>query len=174
MSFHFAGKCFQVVIFFHIHRILSIKVYFHWFLQVYAHFDLPRYYGHRSFGSRCDESLVSLVRTCPKLHTLIIRDKISTATLIIIAREGHNLKRLFIRKNALLKRCDWQRTLTWDDNYYWTLRRASHSYEDTFAEVSRCLGFKWLPLSDKEFKHLKPMYCDTNSAQSDFDTTQVM
>lgn len=139
--------------------------------QVYAHFDLPRYHGSRSFENRCDENLLSLVRTCPKLHTLIVRERISTATLILLAREGRSLKRLYVRRNGLLKRCDWQRTILWDDNFYWTMRRAAHSYEDTFAEVSRCLGFQWQPLSDQEFKRLKPLYCDTNSAQSDFDTS---
>lgn len=139
--------------------------------QVYGHFDLPRYHGSKSFSDRCDVHLVSLVRTCPKIHTLIIRQRISTSTLIILAREGHALRKLYVRRNAILKRCDWQRTLTWDDNYYWTMRRASHSYEDTFDEISRCLGYQWEPLTDKQFKQLKPLYCDMNSAQTDFDTS---
>ncbi|KAF6028728.1 hypothetical protein EB796_012960 [Bugula neritina] len=149
----------------------TITVLYSSCLQVYGHFDLPRYHGSRSFTSRCDSHLVDLIKTCSKIHTLIVRERISTATLIILAREGTSLKKLFVRRNALLKRCDWQRMLMWDEDYYWTMRRCSHSYQTTFDEVSRCLGYQWQPLTDREFKRLTQLYCNDVSAQSDFDTT---
>ncbi|XP_067940080.1 F-box/LRR-repeat protein 21-like isoform X2 [Watersipora subatra] len=150
----------------------TITVLYNTSLQVYGHLDLPRYHDSRSFTGRCDENLVNLIRTCSKIHTIIIRQKISTSTLIILAREGHALKHLFVRRNGIIKRCDWQRTLTWDDDYYWTMRRAAHSYQETFDEVSRCLGYAWQPLTDKQFKELRSQYCNINcSTQGGFDTS---
>lgn len=148
----------------------GLLLLYSWFRQVYGHYGLPRYHGNRSFTNRCDTDLVNLVRTCSKLHTLVIRDRISTCTLILIAREGKSLRRLYVRRSGIIKRCDWQRTITWDDEYYWTMRRASHCYDATFTEVSRRLGYNWEPLSDKAFMELSPPHCEM-TVSSDFDTS---
>jgi len=58
-------------------------------LKVYGHSGLgPRRYRSASFDDRADMALVALVRRCHLLSRLVIRDRVSTATLIVIAAEG--------------------------------------------------------------------------------------
>lgn len=66
------------------------------------------------------------------------------------------MRRLYVRKNALLLRADWPRSTNWTDDYYQWLKTAARSYEVTEYEVSRELNQpEWHALSDKEFKALK-------------------
>ena len=58
-------------------------------LKVYGHRGLgPRRYRSAAFDDRADMALVALVRRCDQLTRLVIRDRVSTATLIVIAAEG--------------------------------------------------------------------------------------
>ncbi|XP_076060071.1 uncharacterized protein LOC143036511 isoform X3 [Oratosquilla oratoria] len=71
-------------------------------LEVYAQKQLPRFHMARSFHDRIDSSLLLLTRQCPYLHTLVIREKISTATVLLLAHTAKNLHYLYVRRNALL------------------------------------------------------------------------
>ena len=51
--------------------ILTIVDYYYQRLSVYGHLSLPRFHASNSFVDRIDSSLVTLVRECPKLHTLV-------------------------------------------------------------------------------------------------------
>jgi F-box protein 39 len=40
-------------------------------LKVYGHLGLPRFHTSNSFQNRIDMSLITLVRECPNLNTLV-------------------------------------------------------------------------------------------------------
>lgn len=40
-------------------------------LKVYGHLGLPRFHTSNSFQHRIDMALITLVRECPNLHTLV-------------------------------------------------------------------------------------------------------
>lgn len=75
-------------------------------------------------------------------------------TVLLIACTAKNLVNFHIRRNAVVKRCDWPRNLEWTDDFYEWLKKSSKSYERVEEEVSKLMGFKWRMLSDKEFKNL--------------------
>uniref|UniRef100_T1IND8 F-box domain-containing protein n=1 Tax=Strigamia maritima TaxID=126957 RepID=T1IND8_STRMM len=127
-------------------------------LQIYGHLSLPRFYMARSFHERADSNLVLLCRECPMLHTLIIRQLVSTATVVLIAWTGKRLKSLFVRRNAMIKRADWPRSPDWSSDFFSWLKQTACSYELVQKEVSRLLGVNWTPLSDFQFKSLQINY----------------
>lgn len=81
----------------------------------------------------------------------IIRDKISTATILLIAFFTKKLKFLHVRKNAVVLRSDWARNTDWSEDLYAWIKTTSRSYEATETEISSILGYRWKMLSDKEF-----------------------
>ena len=122
-------------------------------LEVLIQKSLPRIHGSRSFHDRNDACFLDIVRRCPKLHTLTIRERISTATVLLLAKEGKSLNRLRIRENALLKKSDWPKSPEWTDQFYQWLKKSSTSFVMTYSEISNILGNTWKPLKDKDFKH---------------------
>ncbi|XP_052132942.1 uncharacterized protein LOC113216018 isoform X1 [Frankliniella occidentalis] len=123
-------------------------------LRAYGHLGLPRFQRSRSFHERVDALLLLLVRQSVWLHTLVIRERISTATVLLLAKTGCNLQNLMIRRNAVILRCDWPRSPDWSEEFYQWLKVSSRSYEATEKEVSQLLGAKWRMLTDKQFKVL--------------------
>lgn len=85
----------------------------------------------------------------------IIRDKISTFTILLIAKHAQNLRCLYVRRNAVILKCDWPRNPDWDDDYYQWLKFVSKSYAETEAAISKILGYRWTMLSDKQFLRVK-------------------
>jgi len=75
--------------------------------------------------------------------------------ILLAAAAGQRLRRLYVRRNALLQRADWPKSLEWSTDYYAWLRRTALSYEATQNEVSILLKRNWKPLADKEFKSIK-------------------
>lgn len=87
----------------------------------------------------------------------MIREKISTCTLLLISYYGHSLKCLHVRRNAVILRCDWPRQNDWSDEFYQWLKKSSTSYEVVEEEVSISLGLdKWSMLCDQDFKRISP------------------
>eukprot|EP00095_Tigriopus_kingsejongensis_P000406 maker-scaffold19_size710362-snap-gene-4.16 protein:Tk00406 transcript:maker-scaffold19_size710362-snap-gene-4.16-mRNA-1 annotation:"hypothetical protein L798_10119" len=121
-------------------------------LECYAHKRLPRFPMAKSFFDRPDTSYLFLVRQCPYLHTLMIRERISSATVLLIAYTGKNLRYLHVRRNAIVLRCEWPKNPDWSWDFFKWLRKSSRSYEDMEKEVSQILGFRWYALNDKQFK----------------------
>lgn len=78
----------------------------------------------------------------------------STATILLMVRIAMNLKNLHVRRNAVMKKCDWPQSPEWSDDFYKWLKLNSKSYDFVEREVSDILGIKWHMLSDKEFKVL--------------------
>ena len=104
---------------------------------------------------RCDSDLVLLVRECVNLQTLVVRERVSTATLLIVAKESPSLRTLHVRRNAVLLRHDWQTTSEdWDDAFRNMLKQTCKSYDLVEREISRILGYTWTMMSDAAFKRL--------------------
>ncbi|XP_075220299.1 uncharacterized protein LOC142323877 isoform X2 [Lycorma delicatula] len=125
-------------------------------LEVFGHLGLPRYYQPESFDERHDLSLLLLCQMCPNLRTLVIRERVSTATVLLIASTGKNLKNYYVRRNAVILRSDWPKNQDWSHDFYIWLKMTSRSYEKTEQEVSMLLGYRWTMLTDKEFKRILP------------------
>jgi len=111
----------------------------------------------------------------------VVREHISTTTLILLAAAaGKRLERLYVRRNALLLRADWPKSLQWSAEYHAWLRKTALSYEATQMEVSLLLEQKWKPLTDKEFKSIKisvhddPWMANTASHQRFISSPQVI
>jgi len=112
-------------------------------LEVYGHRGLPRFSRSRSFHERPDSSYLYLIRQCPYIHTLMIRERISSSTVLLLAYTGKNLRYLHLRRNAIILKCDWPKSPDWSDEFYAWLRKNSRSYSDMEREVSQILGFRW-------------------------------
>lgn len=136
------------------HTVLKLSHEYRNSLQVYGHLGLPRKHGSRSFSDRADTSLVMLIRQCPRIHTLVVRERVSTATLLVIASEAKCLENFYVRRNAVLKRRDWPKCPEWTDDFYVRLMENSLSYEAVEREVSQKLGVQWRMMSDSAFKRI--------------------
>ncbi|XP_067135359.1 F-box/LRR-repeat protein 3 [Centruroides vittatus] len=121
-------------------------------LECYAFIGIPRFYMPKPFQERGDSPLVLLCRNCPNIKTLVIRERVSTATVLLMAFYCKNIETFIVRRNAIIKRCDWPRNPDWTDEFYSWLKTASQSYESTAKEVSSILGRAWKPIGDQEFK----------------------
>jgi len=121
-------------------------------LEVYVHRQLPRFSRSRSFHERADSAYLYLIRQCPYIHTLMIRERISSCTVLLLAYTGKNLRYFHVRRNGIILKCDWPKSPDWSDEFYAWLRRTSKSYKDMETEVSQILGFRWYALTDKQFK----------------------
>lgn len=139
-------------------------------LAIFGHELLPHFTSQKSFNNRCDSLLLLLTRNCYNINTLvstrlkliftyykkfllqIIREKISTSTVILLARTALNLRYFYVRRNAVIIRCDWPRNPDWSEEFYKSLRNASKSYDETENEVSKILGHPWKMLPDKLYK----------------------
>ncbi|XP_058800831.1 uncharacterized protein LOC131669741 isoform X2 [Phymastichus coffea] len=133
--------------------ILQHAIHFNKTLRVYALRGLTRYYLPRVFPKRVDEAIVKLCKLCPDLHTLMIRNKISTATILEIVSIAKSLRFLYVRRNVVLKKCDadWLSIVDWPAEHYKWIKDHCNDYEKTEREVSRILGYRWRMLSEKEF-----------------------
>ncbi|CAG9819405.1 unnamed protein product [Phaedon cochleariae] len=124
-------------------------------LRIYGHKNIPRFHRSKSFNERIDENLMMLIRQCKFLSTLVIAERISTSTVLLLAYFGRNLKWLLIRGNAVIIKSDWKQSPDWTQEFYTWLKVNSRSYASVENEVSQILGYKWRFLTDKQFKGLK-------------------
>ncbi|CAG9829257.1 unnamed protein product [Diabrotica balteata] len=124
-------------------------------LRIYGHKNIPRFHRSKSFSERMDQNLMMLIRQCTYLSTLVVTERISTTTVLLLAYYGKNLKWLFIRGNAVIIKTDWKQGPDWTDEFYSWLKTNSRSYTLVEKEVSQILGYKWKFLTDKEFKTLE-------------------
>ncbi|CAD7088896.1 unnamed protein product [Hermetia illucens] len=123
-------------------------------LTIYGHEMLPKYCSPKSFHSRIDSALLLMTRQCYNITTLVIREKVSTSTLLLLAKSALNLRDFHVRRNAVILRCDWPYNPEWSNEFYCWLKCASRSYESTEKEIAQILGKRWTLLSDKDFKRV--------------------
>lgn len=123
-------------------------------LRYFVQERLPRTHGPRGFEHRCDSALLFLVRRCSRLQTLVIRERISTATLLLLAYEGRGLSTLLVRQNALIKRCDWPQRGEFPVDFYKWLKESALDYQKCTDEICATLRRRWRPMSDRQFMRL--------------------
>lgn len=123
-------------------------------LTTFGHELLPKFSCPKSFHNRIDSLLVLMARQCPNLTSLTIREKVSTSTLLLLAKTAINLRFFNVRKNAIVLKCDWPKNPDWTEEFFEWLKISSKSYETTETEISRILGYKWTMLCDKSFKKI--------------------
>ncbi|XP_030761622.1 uncharacterized protein LOC115886542 isoform X2 [Sitophilus oryzae] len=87
-------------------------------LRIYGHLNVPEFEVSKLFDSRNDESYFMLVRTCTYLSTLIITERISTSTVLLLAYTGRNLKWFHVRGTDVIEQCDWPKGVEWTDDFY--------------------------------------------------------
>ncbi|XP_039436967.1 uncharacterized protein LOC120418586 [Culex pipiens pallens] len=134
-------------------KLLAAVDVYKYTLAVYGHEMLPDFTSPVEFQDRVDSLLVLMARSCPELAVLMIRERISTATLLIIARTAQNLHHLYVRRSQLVEECDWPKNPDWTDEYYQWLRVSSASVEATEQEISQILEVEnWRALSDEHYK----------------------
>lgn len=136
-------------------KIINIVDSYKYTLTTYGHELLPKYLSQNSFHNRIDSLLVLMARQCHNLTSLTIREKVSTATLLLLAKTAINLRFFNVRRNAVVQKCDWPRNPEWSDDFYEWLKISSRKYDLTEKEISQILGYKWSMLSDSSFKKIK-------------------
>jgi F-box protein 39 len=82
----------------------------------------------------------------------MIRERISTATVLLLARTAANLQYFYVRKSNVLLECEWPQNPDWCDGFYDWLCESSRSYEETEKEVSQILQTDWKFLTDDQFQ----------------------
>lgn len=136
-------------------KVIQIVDMYKYTLTNFGHELLPKYICPRSFHNRVDSLLLLMARQCPNLTSLTIREKVSTATLLLLAKTAINLRFFNVRRNAIVQKCDWPRNPEWSEEFYQWLKISSRTYESTEKEISQILGYSWTMLCDKSFKKVK-------------------
>ena len=94
-------------------------------LECYAHQQLPRFKMPKNFYDRADSAYLYLIRQCPYIHTLCIRERISSSTVLLLAYTGKNLRYLNVRRNAIVLKCEWPKSPDWSWDFFKWLRKNS-------------------------------------------------
>lgn len=136
-------------------KVIRIVDMYKYTLTTYGHELLPKYTCPKSFHNRIDSLLVLMARQAPNLMSLTVREKVSTATLLLLAKTAINLRFFHVRRRAIVQKCDWPRNPEWSDDFYEWLKTSSRTYESTEKEISQILGYKWTMLCDQSFKKIK-------------------
>ncbi|XP_055610957.1 LOW QUALITY PROTEIN: uncharacterized protein LOC129757692 [Uranotaenia lowii] len=132
-------------------KLLAAVEAYKYTLAVYGHEMLPDFTSPVEFQDRVDSLLVLLARSCPQLTVLMVRERISTATLLLMVKSAQNLRHLYVRRSQLVPECDWPRNPEWSDEFYQWLQMASRTVESTEKELSQMMECYWKALSDEQF-----------------------
>lgn len=116
----------------------------------------------RSFLERADTAYIGLVKTCRYLHTLAIKERISTATCLLIAYYGrrNNLQYFYLRHNCVILRNEYRKYIfneNGDDNEYihsW-LEKNCRQYNQVEDAVSKLFQRPWKMLTDWEYNQIR-------------------
>ena len=65
----------------------------------------------------------------------MIRECISSATVLLLAYTGKNLRYFHVRRNAIILRCDWPKSPDWTREFYDWLQRSSR-YKETLSTLN--------------------------------------
>ena len=119
-------------------------------------------YVPRPFLERADMAYIGLVKGVPYLHTLAIKERISTGTCLLIAYYGskNSLKNFYLRRNCVILRNEYRKYIfneKNDDNqtiHQW-LETHCRQYEKVEEAVSILFGRPWKMLSDWEYNRIR-------------------
>lgn len=107
------------------------------------------------FQNRVDHLLVLMARNCMNLTSLMIREPVSTCTLLMLAKAAVNLRVFYVRKSTVIIKCDWPKNQNWTEDFYEWLQMASASHATTEKVISQILGYNWTMLSDELYQSVK-------------------
>ncbi|XP_055388355.1 F-box/LRR-repeat protein 3, partial [Condylostylus longicornis] len=124
-------------------------------LCVYGHELLPQFKSSQHFEDRVDSLLLLLVRECCFMNTLVIREAISSSTVLLLAHQSKNLKIFHVRRSATILKCEWSQNPEWSDGFYEWLKAVSKSYETVEEEISQIFSRQWKFLSDEQYEKLE-------------------
>jgi hypothetical protein len=102
------------------------------------------------------------VKSLPYLHTLAIKERISTGTCLLIAYYGtkNNLKQFYLRRNCVILRNEY-RNYRFNDNddenqqiHLW-LEKYCRQYHHVEHALSILFKQKWKMLTDWEYKRIR-------------------
>jgi hypothetical protein len=119
-------------------------------------------YIPRSFLERADTAYIGVVKTFRFLHTLAIKERISTATCLLIAYYGtrSSLKNFYLRRNCVILRNEYRKYIfneIGDDNeqiHIW-LEKNCRQYNQVEHAVSILFQRHWNMLTDWEYNHIR-------------------
>ena len=104
---------------------------------------------------------IGLIKTCGYLHTLTIKERISTATCLLIAYYGirNSLKNFYLRRNCVILRNEYRQykfnEIGDDDQHIHSwLEKNCRQYDRVEAAVSLLFQRPWKMLSDWEYNHI--------------------
>ncbi|CAF0989096.1 unnamed protein product [Adineta steineri] len=132
-------------------------------LETYAHLkSMCRVYVPRSFLERADTAYIGAVKTFRYLHTIAIKERISTATCLLIAYYGtrNNLKQFYLRRNCVILRNEYRKYLfneNGDNNEFihiW-LEKNCRQYNQVEDAVTILFGRQWKMLTDWEYNQIR-------------------
>jgi F-box protein 39 len=136
--------------------IMAVAEHYGSTLRTFGHLGHPRFGTPRKFTERNDSLLVLLARACPHLRTLVVRERVSTCTLLLIADAAPNLDNFYVRGNAVVLKNDWPVGPEWSPYFAAWLKTTSRSYEATEREIGQRLGKRdWKLLRDDKFKTIQ-------------------
>lgn len=121
-----------------------------------------RIYVPRSFIQRADMAYIGLVKNSIYLETLSIKERISTATCLLIVYYGskNNLKNFYLRRNCVIIRNEYRKYSFEEENddnqsiHKW-LEQNCRQYEQVENAVSTLFGRRWKMLSDWEYNRIR-------------------
>lgn len=142
-------------------KIVAIVDMYKYTLMNFGHELLPDTTGNlmvndaNDFQNRVDHLLVLMARNCMNLTTLMIRESVSTCTLLMLAKAAVNLRVFYVRKSSVILKCDWPKNQNWTEEFYGWLQMAAKSCDATEKEISQILGYNWTMLSDEVYQNIR-------------------
>ena len=70
----------------------------------------------------------------------MIRERMSSATILLLAFFGKNLRYFYARKNSIVLKCDWPKNPSWDDAFYTWLQTNSRYVTYVFLNCCHLYG----------------------------------
>lgn len=81
----------------------------------------------------------------------MLRDPVSTSSLLLIAKAASNLQRFYVLRDAVRCDCDWPANPEWTSDFYEWLCCASSTIPNTEQAMSQMLQYNWRLLSPEEY-----------------------
>lgn len=84
----------------------------------------------------------------------LLKDPVSTSTLLLIAKAASNLQRFLVFRDAVRCGCDWPHNPEWTADFYDWLCISSATVPSTEREISQILGCKWKMLDEDAYRRV--------------------
>lgn len=125
-------------------------------LESFVQRGIQRKWRSKHFDDRADACVLLMVRHCHRLGLLALRERVSTASLLLVAHfcSYKTSFHLCVRRNAVLKRSDWPHNQKeWTGQFYQWLKDSARDYDRALDAMQNLLGKTVKMMSDSEYKH---------------------